>query len=337
MDIIDSITKQIIKEGEEVTLMFLINRRSEDNSVGLMTRLHDQYKLASLPVKAKWTGYGFQDAGQNDLALVTLAKSMGLTEAPELEAVISSIWDYGHVMTEKPSWNCSPMREFSVFAIRPATLDKMAQTSTIRENVPLQSASEHLQSAFVHARQHITQQKIPNNSIPEESRIDHYMENDRLSRMFYLQHCTGYNEDYADPIPYAASSMNRSSDSVFSGKLLSVLSKERFVLPSGELDENRYAAFYEGAHLAVAITHALSFLDIPLAPCHWAQSPKRDTARLEFMSKVLIEDLSEHCAESSDYDDNPGKVIRDLTTPLKACVADMTRLQNKIEDRSPGR
>lgn len=333
MDIIDSITKQIIKEDESVILMFLVNSRSENNSVGLLTRPHDQYRLASLPIQAVWTGHGFQSTGHDQLAISTLAKSLGMDESGSLDEIVESLWDYGSKINEKPSWNCSSMQEYSIFATRTVTIDKLSDVSAIRENVPLLTAADHFKLALPHALAHIKHWQIPNDSVPEHERIDHYMESDRLSRMFYLKSSHGYDDDYQDPIPYAAYALNRSSEPVFSGKLISALHKERFLTNAGTLDEALYESFYEGTHLGAAITHALTFLDIPLAPCHWAQSAKRTTAKMEFMSKVLIEDLREHCDEVDAYDDNPQKVVRDLIAPLKSCVGDLTRLQHGLEEK----
>lgn len=334
MDIIDSITQQIIKEGEPVVLMLLVNSRSEDNDVGLLTRLHDQYKLASLPIKASWTGHGFQPENGDQFAIESLVKSLAIPEIKTLGDVVERLWTYGHLAIENPHWNCSSLKEFAFFAIKPATLDKLASTSTIQKNVPLLNADEHLPAALSHATTHMAHWKIDNNTIPEEGRIDHYMESDRLSRVFYLESCSGYDSDYDTPLPYAIYALNRSSDSRFSGSLLTVLRREKFALENRELDVERYTQFYEGTHLATALLHAMGYLDIALSPTHWAQSPFRESAKMEFMSKVLTESLTEHCTETEAYDDNPEKVVRDLISPLKTCVSDLTRLQHKLEDKA---
>ncbi|WP_122531304.1 hypothetical protein [Pseudomonas viridiflava] len=332
MDIIDSITKQVIQEGESVVLMFLINSRSENNDVGLLTRLHDQYKLASLPIKAVWGGGRFESGAEDQFAIQSLIKSMADPQVSSLGDLVEKLWDYGHQSIEKPHWNCSNMQEYSLFAVKPATLDKLASTSTIQANVPILNAKEHLPAAIAHAHTYMTHAKISNHDVEQDKRIDHFMEDDRLKRVFHLKSCHGYDEDYDTPLPYAVYALNRSSECRFAGKLLSTLHRERFAVESGELDIDRYSQFYEGTHLATAIVHALGFLDIPLAPTHWAQSRRREVAKMEFMSKVLVEDLNAHCSETRDYDDHPEKVVRDLISPLKTCVSDLTKLQFRLED-----
>ncbi|AXH60146.1 hypothetical protein [Pseudomonas amygdali] len=333
MDIIDSITQQIIKEGEPVVLMLLVNSRSEDNDVGLLTRLHDQYKLASLPIRAVWTNSRFHVPDGNQFAIESLVKTFPVPGVKTLEQLIEHVWAYGHQSVEKPSWNCSSMKEYGVFAIKPDTLEKLASTSIIQKNVPLLTAGEHLPAAIAYAQLHMAHDKIPNNSISEEKRFDHYDEADRLKRVFLLRSCSGYDQDYDAPLPYAVYALNRSS-SRFSGALISGLHKDKFALKTGELDVERYTQFYEGTHLATAVLHALAHLDIPLSPTHWAQSRRREAAKMEFMSKVLIEELNEHCSEAESYDDEPAKVVRELISPLKTCVSELTRLQHRLEDKA---
>lgn len=332
MDIVDSITKQIISEGDQVVFMLMVNSRSENNRVALMARPNDQYKLISLPIEGTWTGPGFSPLDANPLGVRLLAEMLNKDPDTSLPEVIRSLWDSANRTIETPGWNCSNMQEFSVFVTHRKTLKTMAEVSSIKRHVPLLDAEEHLQKALPFRDALVEHLKAKRPDLSGYEYKDFVEEEDRLQRIAMLNSCRDYDEDYDVPLPYAAYALNTSSSSVFAYRLIKTF---RSLMPKllGE-DKGLYSEFYRAVHLGTAITHALSYLDIPLTPSHPAQSMRRDTAKQEFMSKILIEELQSHCSQAADYEDNPAESVRVLLDPLKKCVASLSRLHYNLDASS---
>lgn len=331
MDIIDSLTKQIISEGENVLIIVMVNSRSEDNSVGLVTRLSDQYKLASLPIKAFWSGYCFEirPEDREQLAIESFMRSVGL-EGGKVEQFLSQLWVNGSTVIDKPHWNCSNLREYTVFAIKQSTFDKLAETSVVRENVPMLDIEAHAQAALQYIQPYLAAEAAyqeARGKVDAETRVSLSLNIDKYRRMVFLGNDHGYDREYEGMvIPYAAYALKGSSESKFSFQLRKALLNTDFGFDGPQYNAQQYVEFYTAVHLATALLHAMSYLDLPLAPTYWAQSRRRECSKLEFLSKVLIEELSVHCQEAKDYSDDPVQEVGDLLAPLKACVDDLGRL-----------
>lgn len=324
MDIIDSLTKQIIHQGEDITLMMLVNSRSEDNSVCLLTRPADQYKLASLPIKAFWSGYGFEVRDEDQFAIKSFLASVG-QEGKSFASAISMLWNHGKMDVEKPYWNCSNMREFSVFAIKHSTLQKLSEIKVVTQNVPILDGESHLSVAREYLAPLLeVERQILACKAGDPVLRDLYDQENHLKRMVYLRNDHGYDEDYEGKIPYGAYALS-DNNSFFCHPLKKVLRSTSFQ------DDSVYAEFYLGAHLAMSIKHAMSYLDLPFSPTFHAQSPVRETGKIEFMSKVLMEELDSYCHEAKDYEDHPSEKINMLISPIKSKIAELLKLQQRLE------
>lgn len=332
MDIVDSITKQIISEGDQVVFMLMINSRSEENRVALMPRPKDQYKLISLPIQATWTGHGFSPLDSKPLGVQLLAEVLNKDQDSSLLTLLGELWDSASKPIETPGWNCSNMQEFSVFVTHQKTLNTLADISSIKDHVPLLDADKHLQKALPFRdalAEHMTR---PSSHLKGEAFHHFAEERQRLQRVAMLESCRDYDDDYNVALPYAAYALNPSSSPVFAYNLIKAF-RSRKPLLMGE-ERGLYSEFYRAFHLGTAIAHALSYLDIPLTPSHPAQSMRRDTAKQAFMSKILIEELQSHCSQAADYEDNPAESIRALLDPLKKCVASLSRLHYSLDASS---
>lgn len=329
MELIDSITKQIINAGDEVIMIMMVNSRSEVNDLGLLTMQREQYQLISLPIKAKWSEYGLNVIDENQFAVQTFLKAIGQSGMSYSEGT-AHIRKHGHQLLENPHWNCSSIREFSTFVVKPETLDKMAEVSAIKDNVPLKSAETHLSRAIQFTGPYLEAHKrLLEVERDDPCRGDLFDALEDYGRIVQLRDDYGYNKEYEFETPYASHALKNGD--IFSYTLRRVLHRHKFITDDNEFNHVDYADFYKGVHMTAAIMHAMAYLDIPLAPAYFAQSERRTTAKMELLSKVLIEELSAHCEEIHAYSDSPAQELKGLISPLKSCVSELTRLQQRLE------
>jgi hypothetical protein len=339
MQIIDSLTQQIIETGEDILIMVMINARSENNSVGLVTRQEEQYLLASLPIRARWSEYGFEVEDDNQFAVASFLKSIG-KEDQSFSEVLEALWANGSKIVEQAPWNCSNMTEYSIFAVKYGTLDKLANTTAVRENVPFDFEDEHAELAaqFIAPYLEVVAAMENIHDLEGEERRALFDTMEKYHRVIKLRHDQGYQDDYAGfKMPYAVSALRSRDDSLFSHKLLKALSLMEFGAGVGAFDVAGYVDFYKSVHFACAIKHAMSHLDLPFAPTYCAQSKFREQSKIEFLSKVLIEELLGYCEEIGAYNTDPVADIDKLAAPLKGAVADLAKVRRDLEFRQKQR
>lgn len=339
MQIIDSLTQQIIETGEDILIMVMINARSENNSVGLVTQQAEQYLLASLPIRARWSEYAFEVEDGNQFAVASFLKSIG-KEDQSFSEVLGALWANGSKIVKQASWNCSNMTEYSIFAVKYGTLDKLANTTAVRENVPFDLEDEHAELALQFIAPYLEALAGMENihDLEGEARHARFDAMEQYHRVIKLRHDQGYQDDYAGlKMPYAVGALRSRDDSLFSHKLLKALSLMEFGADVGAFDTKAYADFYKSVHFACAIKHAMSHLDLPFAPTYCAQSKFREQSKIEFLSKVLVEELLGYCEEIGAYNTDPVTDIDKLAAPLKVAVADLAKVRRDLEFRQKQR
>jgi hypothetical protein len=338
--IVDSVTKQEIQDGEAVVLMLLVNATSQSNDMGLMARSNDRVKVASLPIHGVWDNNQFTPNDENTVAVRSVLESFNSTHE-SLSELIASLWSDATVDVEQPSWNCSNKMEFSMFVTKEASLEKVANTTIVKQRVGIHDVeSDILKIQGFADKCAAAAVKLNGISGKGDDYYDAMYQMDEYENIIRMRSSDYVPIECGETVPYAATALKRSGETPFSTDLLITLNEENFAGAYGSLGEKElmgnpplpefYGELYRSVHEGVSIIHSLNLLGIHLAPTAFCNTPKRDTSMMELMGQVLAEDIRKHVEECRDYSDEPAAEIDRLITPLKSCVADALRERNKI-------
>jgi hypothetical protein len=338
--IIDSVTKQEIKDDTPVVLILLVNGSSQNNDIGLMARPSERMKMASLPIHGTWTDVGFEVRDENSVAVQSVLRAFD-KDGQNFSDLLASLWSDSTLNVEKPSWNCSNKKEYAIFVTKEDSLLKVANTTSVMKYV-----GKHDVNADFELIKSFTDKYSAAVKAFDEIRavggdeFETYDQKRELLKVLQLAYTGRLEPDDGDRVPYAAKSLARSSETPFSTELLKTLGGDHYLGPHGVLspltfDDNPvlpdfYEELFRSAHEGVSIFHSLNVLDIPMAPAMFAQSGFRDTSKMELLGQVLAECIREHVQECRSYSDDPVKEIDRLISPLKSCVADALRERNSI-------
>lgn len=329
----DSVTNQVIQEGEKVIALLLSHGTSNTPRTYLFADPLERLKFASLPIRGVWDGVSVIAEDDSSVGVKTAIGSTFKKNCDTFEELQEKLYTDAKIKIPAQTFSAEYEQEFSLFVIKIDTYELLMNSFKNKDVFDIEGGLNAVKSIIPAILKSIEDEKSDDDKVRNEA----YAKIDQLSKSVFFESWQDTVEGIN--LPIVARSLISGGRIEYSDELKRYLSEnglfghkarhglsKNLVLPSG------YDDVFRGLHESYLIQIAMMNLQLGLQPAHKVSPGYRDASRIPMLTAMLASEMSlfiEHSSENMDRSD-----LEDLDkvlTPIRNQVGEMVKARNSFE------